>query len=81
MSDCGEIQDLRDCLLVEQEEKHELKRKLQDLEKELLISRTKLVEQQRDSASNRQVETLKSRMMKLRKENEILKRKMCCTEE
>lgn len=78
---CGEIQDLRDCLLVEQEEKHELKRKLQDLEKELLISRTKLVEQQRDSASNRQVETLKSRMMKLRKENEILKRKMCCTEE
>ncbi|GLU10573.1 hypothetical protein SLE2022_273660 [Rubroshorea leprosula] len=78
---CAEIQDLRDCLMVEQEEKQELIRRLQDLEKELLISRTKLVEQQRDSASNRQVEILKSKIMKLRKENEILKRKLSCSED
>lgn len=41
----------------------------------VLISRTKLVEQQRDLASNRHVDTLKQKIMKLRKENEVLKRK------
>ncbi|CAK9171568.1 unnamed protein product [Ilex paraguariensis] len=68
-----EIQDLKDCLLIEQEEKNELSKKLQDLEKELLISRTKLAEHQRDLTSNRHVETLKQKIMKLRKENEVLK--------
>ncbi|XP_017982561.1 PREDICTED: protein At-4/1 isoform X3 [Theobroma cacao] len=47
-----------------------------DEESKLLISRTKLAEQQQDSASSRQVETLKLKIMKLRKENEILKRKL-----
>ncbi|MBA0764575.1 hypothetical protein Gotri_013915, partial [Gossypium trilobum] len=75
-----EIWDLKDCLLIEQEEKNELTKKLQEAEKEckfviVLISRTKLGEQQQDSASNQQVETLKLKIMKLRKENEILKRK------
>ncbi|XP_022753434.1 protein At-4/1 isoform X2 [Durio zibethinus] len=76
-----EILDLKDCLLVEQEEKNELNKKLKDVEKELLISRMKLVEQQGDSASNRQVETLKLKIMKLRKENEILKRKLSSVQE
>nr|XP_011462377.1 PREDICTED: protein At-4/1 isoform X1 [Fragaria vesca subsp. vesca] len=75
-SDVFEIQDLRDCLAIEQEEKLELNRKLQDLEKEMLVSRSKLVQQQGDSNSNWQVETLKGKLMKLRKENEILKRKL-----
>ncbi|XP_021893168.1 protein At-4/1 isoform X2 [Carica papaya] len=76
-----EIQDLRERLLVEQEEKNELQKRLQDLQKELLISRTKLVEQQRDLASNLQVESLKLKLMKLRKENEILRRKISCSAE
>ncbi|GMJ01716.1 hypothetical protein like AT4G26020 [Hibiscus trionum] len=75
-----EIWDLKDCLMVEQEEKNELNKKLQEAEKELLISRTKLGEQQEDSASSRQVETLKLKIMKLRKENEILKRKLSTME-
>ncbi|KAI9190874.1 hypothetical protein LWI28_000092 [Acer negundo] len=76
-----EIQDLKDCLLLEREEKNELHQKFRELEKELLISRTKLVEQHRDSTSIQNVETLKLKMMKLRKENEILKRKLSCSEE
>ncbi|KAK8703539.1 hypothetical protein V6N13_047194 [Hibiscus sabdariffa] len=75
-----EIWDLKDCLMVEQEEKNEMIKKLQEAEKELLISRTKLGEQQQDSASSRQVETLKLKIMKLRKENEILKRKLSSME-
>ncbi|XP_019182098.1 PREDICTED: protein At-4/1 [Ipomoea nil] len=71
-----EIQGLRDCLLVEQEEKNELNKKLHDSEKELLVSRTKLVESQQDLTSNRHVETLKQKIMKLRKENEVLKRQI-----
>ncbi|KAJ4709218.1 protein At-4/1-like [Melia azedarach] len=76
-----EIQDLKDCLLLEQEEKNELNKKLQDLEKELLISRTKLAEQNRDLTSVRNVETLKLKIMKLRKENEILKRRLSSSAE
>ncbi|KAL5836298.1 hypothetical protein ACOSQ4_015795 [Xanthoceras sorbifolium] len=76
-----EIQGLKDCHLLEQEEKNELSKKLEELEKELLVSRRKLVEQHRDSTSSRHVETLKLKMMKLRKENEILKRKLSCSEE
>ncbi|CAH8275323.1 unnamed protein product [Arabidopsis lyrata] len=71
-----EIQELKDCLLMEQEEKNDISNKLQSLQKELLISRTSIAEKQRDTTSNRQVETLKQKLMKLRKENEILKRKL-----
>ncbi|KAF9612944.1 hypothetical protein IFM89_004647 [Coptis chinensis] len=71
-----EVQDLRDWLLVEQEEKRELNVKLQYAEKELANSRKKLEEQQRDSTANRHVETLKQKLMKLRKENEALKRQL-----
>ncbi|KAM7519588.1 hypothetical protein LguiB_018550 [Lonicera macranthoides] len=70
-----EIRDLKDCLSIEQEEKNELNKKLQRVEKELLISRTKVVEQQRDSSTSRNVEILKQKIMKLRKENELLKRR------
>ncbi|KAJ9546721.1 hypothetical protein OSB04_019264 [Centaurea solstitialis] len=69
-----EIQDLKDCLMIEQEEKNGLNRKLQSLEKELLISKTKLAENKQDLSSSRHVETLKQKVMTLRKENEVLKR-------
>ncbi|KAL7224872.1 hypothetical protein ACSBR1_026196 [Camellia fascicularis] len=71
-----EIQDLKDCLMAEQEEKNELNKKLQNLDKELLIIRTKLSDHQRDLTSNRQVETLKQKIMKLRKGNEVLQRQL-----
>lgn len=38
MTDNQEIQDLKDCLTIEQEEKNELNKKLQDLEKECEVS-------------------------------------------
>uniref|UniRef100_A0A6N2N2M4 Uncharacterized protein n=1 Tax=Salix viminalis TaxID=40686 RepID=A0A6N2N2M4_SALVM len=72
----SKCEDLKDCLMVEQEEKNELNKKLQGLEKDLLICKTKRIEQQQDLASSRLVETLKQKIMKLRKENEILKRKL-----
>ncbi|KAH0871196.1 hypothetical protein HID58_078218 [Brassica napus] len=71
-----EVQDLKDCLLMEQEEKIDITNRLQSLQKELIISRTTVAEKQRDTTSYRQVETLKQKLMKLRKENEILKRKL-----
>ncbi|MCL7041552.1 hypothetical protein MKW94_007763, partial [Papaver nudicaule] len=71
-----DIQDLKDWLVVEQEEKKALHNKLQLTEKELLVNKKKLEEQQRDSTSNRHVETLKQKIMKLRKENEVLKRQL-----
>ncbi|MFS7918448.1 hypothetical protein Hanom_Chr03g00201181 [Helianthus anomalus] len=76
-----EIQDLKDCLMMEQEEKNDLNRKLQSLEKELLISRTKLAENKQDLNSDRHVETLKQKVMKLRKENEVLKRRLADSKE
>ncbi|XP_061352694.1 protein At-4/1 [Gastrolobium bilobum] len=77
----AEVQDLKECLSVEQEEKNELNRKVQHLEKELLICKAKMVDQQQDMTSNWQVETLKQKIMKLRKENEVLKRKFSHSEE
>ncbi|KAJ4963016.1 hypothetical protein NE237_022955 [Protea cynaroides] len=71
-----EIQDLKDWILVEQEEKNELNKKLLKTEKELLISNTKMGEQRLDLTSHRHVETLKQKIMKLRKENEVLKRQL-----
>ncbi|KAI9123343.1 hypothetical protein K1719_006232 [Acacia pycnantha] len=71
-----EIQDLKECLLIEQEEKNELNKKIQHLEKELLICKTKMADQQQDMTSNWHVETLKQKIMKLRKENEVLRRKL-----
>ncbi|KAI3754704.1 hypothetical protein L1987_54492 [Smallanthus sonchifolius] len=77
----NEIQDLKDCLMMEQEEKNGLNRKLQSLEKELLISRTKLADNKQDLSSNRNVETLKQKVTKLRKENEVLKRRLVDSKE
>lgn len=77
----NENQDLRDCLSIEQEEKNELNRRLQDIEKELLVSKTKLGEQQQDLTSSRNVETLKQKIMRLRKENEVLKRQLSVLKE
>ncbi|KAL5974120.1 hypothetical protein ACLOJK_030783 [Asimina triloba] len=69
-----EIQDLKDLLLVEQEEKNEFMKKLKIAEKELITCKTKQAEQQQELTSNRHVEILKQKIMKLRKENEVLKR-------
>ncbi|XP_010276710.1 PREDICTED: protein At-4/1 [Nelumbo nucifera] len=77
----NEIQDLKDWALVEQEEKNDLNKKLQNAEKELIISRAKLVEKHQDSTLNHHIETLKQKVMKLRKENEVLKRKLLVSEE
>ncbi|XP_031381252.1 protein At-4/1-like isoform X2 [Punica granatum] len=77
----AEIQDLRDCLLLEQEEKNGLSKKLQVLEKESLMSRTKLAQEQKTSVSSQQVEALKQKIMKLRRENEILRRKLRSSQE
>uniref|UniRef100_A0A0D9VC81 Uncharacterized protein n=1 Tax=Leersia perrieri TaxID=77586 RepID=A0A0D9VC81_9ORYZ len=65
-----EVQDLKDVIIVEQEEKNDMHRKLQNAENELRILKTKQAEQQRDSISVQHVETLKQKVMKLRKENE-----------
>ncbi|KAK7329136.1 hypothetical protein VNO77_23282 [Canavalia gladiata] len=77
----SEVQDLKECLAIEQEEKNDLNRKIQHLEKELLMCKAKLVDQQQEMTSNWQVETLKQKIMKLRKENEVLKRKFSRSEE
>ncbi|KAG5006174.1 hypothetical protein JHK85_024716 [Glycine max] len=81
LTDNSEVQDLRVCLAVEQEEKNDLNRKIQNLEKELLICKAKLVDQQQEMTSNWHVETLKQKIMKLRKENEVLKRKFSHSQE
>ncbi|RCV05494.1 hypothetical protein SETIT_1G089100v2 [Setaria italica] len=76
----NEIQDLRDVIAVEQEEKKDMQRKLQNTENELRMMRMKQAEQQRDSISVQHVETLKQKVMKLRKENESLKRRLASSE-
>ncbi|KAF8677031.1 hypothetical protein HU200_046489 [Digitaria exilis] len=112
----NEIQDLRDVIAVEQEEKNDMHRKLQSAENEckfklnwgtwiwnplldsipsvhclrvdgfalslasVRIMRVKQAEQQRDSISVQHVETLKQKVMKLRKENESLKRRLASSE-
>ncbi|CAN6271417.1 unnamed protein product [Urochloa humidicola] len=75
----NEIQDLRDVIAVEQEEK-DMHRKLRNAENELRIMRIKQAEQERDSISVQHVETLKQKVMKLRKENESLKRRLASSE-
>ncbi|RYQ84695.1 hypothetical protein Ahy_B10g104155 [Arachis hypogaea] len=76
-----EIQDSSEFLLAEQEGKNELNKKIKKLEKEfflnpaMVICKEKLVDQQQKMTSNWQVETLKQKIMKLRKENEVFKRK------
>lgn len=42
----------------------------------VLVSKAKLGEQQQDLTASRNVETLKQKIMKLRKENEVLKRQL-----
>ncbi|CAN6234015.1 unnamed protein product [Urochloa humidicola] len=76
----NETQDLRDMIAVEQEEKKEMHRKLQNAENELRIMRIRQAEQERDSISVQHVETLKQKVMKLRKENESLKRRLASSE-
>jgi hypothetical protein len=44
------------------------------------MTRMKQAEQQRDSISVQHVETLKQKVMKLRKENESLKRRLASSE-
>jgi len=47
----------------------------------VLLFKAKMVDQQQEMTSNWQVETLKQKIMKLRKENEVLKRKFSQMEE
>ncbi|KAL9226590.1 hypothetical protein vseg_002383 [Gypsophila vaccaria] len=70
-----EVEDLKDCLYVEQKEKEELSRKVRDLEKEALVTRTRVADQQ-VSTSDKQLEIMKLKMMKLRRENEVLRRQV-----
>jgi len=46
----------------------------------VLICKAKLVDQQQEMTANWHVETLKQKIMKLRKENEVLKRKLSHSE-
>lgn len=75
-----EIEDLKDWVLIEQQEKKMLREKLQNAENELQTIKTKQAEQQRESISIRQVDSLKQKIMKLRKENESLKRHLVNSE-
>ncbi|KMZ61633.1 hypothetical protein ZOSMA_50G00530 [Zostera marina] len=72
----SEIQDLREWLMVEEEEKTMLSKRLNDAENEISALRVKQTERQQESISIRHVETLKQKVMKLRKENENLKRQL-----
>ncbi|XP_068643831.1 protein At-4/1 isoform X2 [Aristolochia californica] len=72
----SEIQDLRDLLMVEQEENKEQNKKLQEAETELLAYKTEKQEQHKESTSNHHVNMLKQKIMKLRKENELLRRQL-----
>ncbi|PNT65873.1 hypothetical protein BRADI_3g03831v3 [Brachypodium distachyon] len=73
-------QDLNDVIMLEQEEKNGMQRKLKKAEDELRVLKMKQAEQQRDSVSVQHVETLKQKVMKLRKENESLKRRLASSE-
>ncbi|XP_051195132.1 protein At-4/1 isoform X1 [Lolium perenne] len=76
----NDIQDLNDVIMVEQEEKNDVQRKLKSAENELRIMKMKQAEQQRDSVAVQHVEALKQKVMKLRKENESLKRRLASSE-
>ncbi|KAM0838895.1 hypothetical protein ACQ4PT_060678 [Festuca glaucescens] len=80
VTDKNDIQDLNDVIMVEQEEKNDMQRKLKSAENELRIMKMKQAEQQRDSVSVQHVEALKQKVMKLRKENESLKRRLASSE-
>ncbi|POO03226.1 hypothetical protein TorRG33x02_012870 [Trema orientale] len=71
-----EIKGLRDCITSEQEEKNELNKKLQHLEKELLFFRSKHAKQQPYTTLNSHVETLLKNNVESGKESKILKRKL-----
>ncbi|XP_042409690.1 protein At-4/1-like isoform X3 [Zingiber officinale] len=72
----AEILELKSQLLAEQNVKNDLQVKLQNTENELQIMKQKQEKQQRDSISLHHVETLKQKIMRLRKENESLKRQV-----
>ncbi|KAJ3696250.1 hypothetical protein LUZ60_001627 [Juncus effusus] len=76
----NEMQELRSLVMIEREEKKEMQTKLQNAENELKMMRSKQAEQQRDAISVHHVESLKQKIMKLRKENESLKRKLLVSE-
>lgn len=76
----NDLQDLNDVIMLEQEEKNGMQRKLKKAEDELRVLKMKQAEQQRDSVSVQHVETLKQKVMKLRKENESLKRRLASSE-
>ncbi|KAL5207070.1 hypothetical protein ABZP36_031505 [Zizania latifolia] len=76
----NEIQDLKDVIMIEQEEKNGMHIKLRNAENELRFMKMKQAEQRRDSISVLHVETLKQKVMKLRKENESMKRRLASSE-
>ncbi|OAY78394.1 hypothetical protein ACMD2_19936, partial [Ananas comosus] len=81
-------QDLKDWIVVEQEEKNEMHKKLQNVENEYLrnhfnsvkLMKIRQVEQLKDSISIHHVEILMQKIIKLRKENESLKRRLLASE-
>ncbi|KAF3325571.1 Protein At-4/1 [Carex littledalei] len=76
----NQMEELRGLVMIEQEEKKDLQKKLQSAENELKIMRNKQAELQRESLSIHHVDALKQKVMKLRKENESLKRKLLVSE-
>ncbi|KAJ3698699.1 hypothetical protein LUZ61_002404 [Rhynchospora tenuis] len=76
----NQMEELRGLVMIEQEEKKDLQRKLQSAENEIKIMRNKQAEQQRESISIHHVDALKKKVMTLRKENESLKWKLVVSE-
>ncbi|KAJ4792313.1 4/1 protein [Rhynchospora pubera] len=76
----NQMEELRGLVMIEQEEKKDLQRKLQSAENEIKIMRNKQAEQQRELISIHHVDALKKKVMTLRKENESLKRKLVVSE-
>jgi chromosome segregation ATPase len=71
-----DIEDLRDKLQLELEAKNKLQGTLKNAQHESLVNKMKYEEQLRDSSSTRHIDMFKQKLMKLRKENEDLKRQL-----
>lgn len=74
-----DIQDLRDKLQLELEAKNKLQDTVKSAQHEFMVNRMKYEEQLRDSSSTRHIDMFKQKLMKLRKENEDLKRQLLPT--
>eukprot|EP00249_Psilotum_nudum_P010102 c22335_g1_i2 orf=27-773(+) len=71
-----DIEDLQKRLKMELDGKQKLHEDMQRVENSFLIARMKYEEQLRELSSNRHAEAFKQKIMRLRKENEDLKRRL-----